>query len=213
MTTIEILKLLPEYLKVVALVIGGLWVYWKFIRQRENEPAADIDIDVKFVGIQDNQWIIEATSFVENKSPVKHKYTNFQVTIRYLLPDDKIEDSSKNNVNFQLDCRRTIDDRINRKKRFFDNVDYINPRQAFKHRYITFLPKEASFVWVQCKFYFGKNKFTQEQLQKMDNEEIKKLKKMSSQKIFRVPNPQLDNTAANKSIATSGADTAQHQQW
>src|SRR5688572_25823048 len=124
MDTSDILKLLPEYLKVVALIIGGLWVYWKFIRQRENEPAADIDIDVKFVGIQNNQWIIEVTSFVENKSLVKHKYTHFQVTVRYLLPDDKIEDSNKDNVNFQLHCPRTIDDRINGKKRLFHNVEY-----------------------------------------------------------------------------------------
>ena len=175
-STSDIFKLIPEYLKAVALIIAGIWAYWKFIYQRENEPAANIDIDVRFIGTQHDQWIIEVTSFVENKSLVKHSYKDFQVTIRYLLPEDKIEDSSDERVKWQLNCYRTIDERINKEKRFFDNVDYINPKQEFKHRYVTFIPVKATFIWIQCKFDFEKKKISG-----------KVKKKMSSQKIFHVP--------------------------
>ena len=167
--TSDILKLLPEYLKVFAIIVAGIWAYRKFIYQREKEPAADIDIDVRFVGIQDHKWIIEVTSFVGNKSLVRLSYKNFQVTIRYLMLGDTIKDGSES-INYQLNCSKTIDERIEGQKRLFANVDYINPKQEFKHRYVTFVPIETSFIWVQCKFIFGKNET-----------------RMNSQKIFHVP--------------------------
>lgn len=191
--TIEILKLIADYIQAIAIIFAGIWAYWKFIYQREKEPAADIDIDVRFVGVQDDKWIIELTSCVENKSFVRLSYKKFQVIIRYLTHEDKIVDSlvekkdatdqekkdakEEGNafvekINFQLNCPRNIDERISENKRYFANVDYINPKQKFKHRYVTFISTDASFIWVQCKFKFLNT-----------GNEIK----MNSQKIFKVP--------------------------
>ena len=75
--SINIFELIPEYLKAFSIIIAGIWVYWKFIYQREKEPAADIDIDVRFVGIQNENWIVEVTSFMSNKSLVRLTYTDF----------------------------------------------------------------------------------------------------------------------------------------
>ena len=57
----ETIKTIAAVLQVLALIVAGGWAYWKFIHQRMNEPAADIDIDLKFVGKQDGKWIIEIT--------------------------------------------------------------------------------------------------------------------------------------------------------
>jgi hypothetical protein len=67
-------------------------------------------------------------------------------------------------------CPRA-DQRLGGEKRFFSNVEYINPKQEFRHRYVTFIPAEATFVWVQTKFFF-----------QLDGRE-----KCDSQRIFRVP--------------------------
>ena len=166
----EIIGLLPSYIQALAIVVAGVWAYWKFIYQRQQDPATDIDIDLQFVGVQDEQWVIEVTTVLENKSLVRHSYEDFQVSIRYLEDKDNIEDGDKN-ISYQLKCTKSINGRINGEKRLFANVHYINPKQVFKHRYITFIPISASFVWVQCRFFFGKKK-----------------NKMNSQKIFRVPN-------------------------
>jgi hypothetical protein len=143
---------------------------WKFIYQRSNEPATDIEIDLKFVGQQDNQWIIEVTSTLINKSLVRHHYRDFQVSVRYILPEDKIKDGEEK-LLYQLSFPRNIDERIDGKKRYFANVDYLNPKQEFKHRYITSVTAEATYVWVQCQFFFKHKR------------EIK----CNSQRIFRVP--------------------------
>src|SRR6266581_8933712 len=74
-------EILPEYIKAFALVVGAGWAYWKFIYQRQREPATDIDIDVRFVGMQKEKWVIEVTCVLENKSLVRHTYRDFQVTV------------------------------------------------------------------------------------------------------------------------------------
>jgi hypothetical protein len=171
--------IIPEYIKTLALVVGAGWAYWKFIYQRQREPATDIDIDVKFVGVQKEKWVIEITCVLENKSLVRHTYRDFQVTVRYLERTDEITDGPSE-IYYQLDAPTTIDHRINKAKRFFAGVDlsngnqnYMNPKQQFRHRYVTWIPSSASFVWVQCKFDFsvgGRRK-----------------QKMNSQRVFRVP--------------------------
>jgi len=177
MSRSEIIKVLPAYIQAFAIIAGGVWAYWKFIHQRQKDPATDIDIDVRFVGVQDHKWIIEVTSTLENKSLVQHRYEDFQLSIRYFLQEDAIEDGDKK-ILYQLKCLRSINDRINGEKRSFGNVDYLNPRQVFKHRYITFVPAEASLVWVQCRFFFRIR--TRKQ-------------KINSQRIFRVPLPEQGN--------------------
>jgi hypothetical protein len=184
MTTGDIIKVLPQYVQALAVVTAGGWAYWKFIYQRQKDPASDIDLDLRFVGIQDQKWIIEVTAFLENKSLVQHRYENFTVSIRYLLTADSIEDGDEK-ILYQLKCPRTINDRIGGNQCRFGNVDFLNPRQVFKHRYITFVPASASFVWVQCRFFFRIGS---------------RVEKINSQKIFRVPSsdnaPQTLSTAA-----------------
>ena len=175
-------ELFPKYVEASAIIVGAGWAYWKFIYQRQREPATDIDIDVRFVGVQEEKWLIEVTCILENKSLVRHTYRNFQVTVRYLEHADEITDGT-NKIQYQLQAPKTIDDRIGKAKRFFagadisgENQNYINPKQQFRHRYVTWIPASASFVWVQCKFDFslGRNR----------------TQKMNSQRLFRVPDPE-----------------------
>jgi hypothetical protein len=171
MNTRTVFDIVESGVKVAAILIGGSWTYWKFVIQRSSEPATDIDTNVTFVGKQDAKWIIQITVTLENKSEVRLEYKDFQIVARYFLPDDKITDSTHPKVMYQLDAPRTIDERIG-SKRFFSNVEYINPKQVFRQRYITYLPGDATFVWIQTKFFFT----------------LKKLQMVNSQKIFRVPN-------------------------
>jgi hypothetical protein len=95
----------------------------------------------------------------------------FQVTTEDLLPDDEVEDGGPK-LNYQLSVLRTIDARIGGEKRYFANVEYINPKQVFQQRYITYIPGDATFLWIQTKFFF----------------QLKGKEKVNSQRIFRVPN-------------------------
>ena len=182
-------ELLPQYVQALAIIAGGLWAYWQFVYQRKKEPATDIAIDLRFVGQQDHAWIIEVTCVLVNKSLVRHTYRDFQVTVRYLTAADKIVDGSKD-IQHQLHVPTTIDKRLEsstavkhengKTRRFFagvaaleKNENYINPGQQFHHRYVTWVPEEATFVWVQCKFSFDVG--------------WAKPQRINTQKIFQVP--------------------------
>lgn len=149
----DIAAVLPDYLGVVLVAIGGLWAYRKFLYQRQGEPATDMDVDLEFVGTQADGHIVQVTTRLENQSLVRHRYKDFTVTIRYLTAEDGVVDGDAR-INYQLHCPRTIDGRIGGQERYFANASYINPRQRFHHRYVTFLPADATFAWVQCAFTF-----------------------------------------------------------
>ena len=174
----DLASTVESFVKIAAIVFGGAWAYWKFIVQRANEPASDMDIDVRFVGKQDGKWLVEITVLLENKSQVRLKYEDFQITARYLLPGDKVEDGG-HRIHHQLHFPRTIDERIGGEKRYFSNAEYINPKQVFRHRYVTALPDKATFLWVQTKFFF----------------DLKGREKCDSQKIFRVPENEARSSA------------------
>ena len=167
----DVAGLVESFVKTGAIILGGGWAYRKFVLQRESEPATDIDVDVAFVGRQDAKWVLQITATLVNKSLVRVRYDNFQVTARYILSGDLIEDGDER-IAYQLRAVRTIDDRIGGAKRLFLNAVYINPKQEFRHRYITHLPIDATFVWVQCKFFF-----------RLQGD----MQKTNAQKIFRVP--------------------------
>lgn len=179
-SSLEVIKLYVEIIEpiltFIGVVIAGIWGYRKFIWQREKEPATEIDMDVKFIGIQDEKWIIEITAYLENKGLVRQKYEDFILRVRYIERNDEVIDGDEK-LNYQLYFPKSTDSEIqkegeNKKRREFHNADFINPKMKFRHRYITSIPKSASFIWIQGKFKFIINR----------KEAI-----TNSQRIFRVP--------------------------
>jgi hypothetical protein len=146
----------PKYLEILLSSAGAalgaaVTVWWFFVR-RELEPASELTIDVYFAGKQAQQVLIEVIATLTNKSMVRQHYRDFQVSLRYLLPGDAVTDGSEK-IGYQLQFPNSIDSRIS-SKRFFANAVYINPKLAFRHSYITSVPENATFLWVNCKLLF-----------------------------------------------------------
>src|SRR5438128_741347 len=107
--------------------VSAVWIIWLFLTRRQGEPGGELQINVDFVGQQDDKWLIEVSAILTNRSSVRHRYRDFRLKVRYFLPTDKIEDG-EDWLNYQLSCPRTIDDRdkhISKKHRFFANAAYI----------------------------------------------------------------------------------------
>jgi hypothetical protein len=175
--------------------VSAMWIIWLFLTRRQGEPGGELQINVEFVGQQNDNSLIEVSAILTNRSLVRHRYGGFRLKVRYLLPDDKIEDG-EDKLNYQLYCPRTIDKRINKTHRFFANAEYIDPGSSFRHSYITFVPAKATFVWVQCELLFPswyqllKWRKLQDKLKKKENlkpEDKKKLRLKNAQKLFKVP--------------------------
>jgi hypothetical protein len=177
-------ELLPDYIQAFALVAAGAWTYWTFFRQRGNEPATDIDVDAIFVGVHGEEIVLEVIATLDNKSLVRHRYQDFRVNVRYLLPGDELVDGG-DDVFHQLLFPNTIDERIS-KRRYFANSEYINPRQSFKHRYETFVPGNATFVRVHCRFSLGTGR-GKEYRQRLLHRRVAQAVTVDSQRVLAVP--------------------------
>jgi hypothetical protein len=97
-------------------LVSAMWAVWLFLLRREAEPGAELDLSVDFVGRQNGQWLIEVVARLTNRGAVRHWYRQFQVVVRYLLPEDRIVDGPER-INHQLLCTRTIDERIDKHRR------------------------------------------------------------------------------------------------
>src|SRR5688572_30651737 len=82
---------IESFATVLALLIGGVWTYQRFVRTRESHPKIEFSVDVTFVVKQGGKWLSEAIALVENKGLVRHDIVQFTFSIRYLLPTDPIE--------------------------------------------------------------------------------------------------------------------------
>jgi hypothetical protein len=137
----------------IAAAGAAIWAGWQFLLRREAEPSADLRFDAVFVGSQHGQYLLEIVAILANRGLVRHVYRDFEVVVRYLLPEDAIEDGDER-IAYQLRCARTINTRVGNARRRFANASYIDRGLTFRHSYITFVPATASFVWVQCRLEF-----------------------------------------------------------
>lgn len=178
MTVLSEMASLSPWWGVAVTVLSATWIVWLFILRREAEPIVELDVNITFVGRQKGSLLIEAEAKLTNKGKVREWYRQFRVVVRYILPDDEIIDGPPK-LNYQLLCSRTIDDRIGGAARYFANSAYIDPQLCYQHRYVTFVPEEAVFVWIQVRMAFRRRDLWRPWKK---FEEIK-----NSQRLFRVP--------------------------
>jgi hypothetical protein len=125
---------------------------WWFLYRRVLEPSSELELGASLVGRQADQLLLEVTALLTNKSSVRQRYRDFQVSVRYLLPTNEIADGPEN-LGYQLHVPNSIDQRIG-KKRFVGYAEYIDAGITFRHSYITFVPADATYLWVHAKLEF-----------------------------------------------------------
>jgi hypothetical protein len=85
----------------LALIVGGIWTYRRFVRTREAYPKIEFTVDLAFVRKQGGFWVVEAIANMENKGLVRHSIRKFTFDLRYMLPSDAVEVSAP----FWQSCR------------------------------------------------------------------------------------------------------------
>ena len=74
----------------LAVLLGSGWVFVRFVLTREAHPKIEFNVDVNFVHLQGDFWIVEAVAHIHNKGLVRHNITKFTFSIRYLTGADPV---------------------------------------------------------------------------------------------------------------------------
>jgi hypothetical protein len=75
----------------IAIVVGGLWAWRRFKREREEYAHVELTADIGFVERRSDWWIVELTSLIENKGKVQHRIDRFEFDLHAILPNDPVE--------------------------------------------------------------------------------------------------------------------------
>jgi hypothetical protein len=126
----------------LTVVIGGLWAYYRFVRRREHAVRLGFKVDVKFVGVQDNFWLVSLDAQVDNEGFVRHDIRRFGFDVRYLNRDDSIVTSPE--LGGQVDIRRKLVQGSWLPQNW--SSTFLEPGARTVYSFVSRIPTDASFV-------------------------------------------------------------------
>src|SRR6185369_11572056 len=101
MTTLEKSEFFKNVLTCLAITVGGVWTFWRFILNGDGKPKIQFDIDLRVVGRQDSKILTEAMAIVHNKGQVRHIIKNFFLDILILKKNEPIINGDAL-INYQI---------------------------------------------------------------------------------------------------------------
>jgi hypothetical protein len=100
---------------ILSFLIGGWWVYAKFVRAQEKYPNIEFTADINIVGEQQGVLIVELIAYLENKGKALHRMEELKFDLNSLQPHDPVLPDQRwgGQINFPhqvcegSSCRRT----------------------------------------------------------------------------------------------------------
>jgi hypothetical protein len=80
-----------ETCKLAAVVVGGLWVYFRFKREDTHSPKVSFDIEATFYPVDGGSGLAEFLMVINNKGLVNHKFKKIKLRVRGLKQTDSIK--------------------------------------------------------------------------------------------------------------------------
>ena len=146
----ELSETIEAFSKCIALLIGGFWVYRKYIKTRENCPKIQFDVDLNYLGQQDNKILIEIIARMENKGLVRHWINDLTFNIFILETNDKVE-FGREKINYQLAFKKHYPDADRANSRivvippnFGDS--FVDPGVCQQYTYLSAIPKDNNMA-------------------------------------------------------------------
>ena len=139
----------------MALIIGGIWAYLRFVRTRESAAKVDLDVDLSFIRKQGANWIVEGVALVKNPGSVRLDFKDFTHELHYALASDNFGDQSTDGGNTKETTLRAEKFRLKFKSSWLEDGEhmYLEPGERSRYSFLASLPADTTMVLIQCEFY------------------------------------------------------------
>jgi hypothetical protein len=136
---------------ITSFIVGGIWVYRRYIRQQERYPNIEFSADVHFIGVQDGFWVTELIATIENKGKAQHRMEEFGFDLNGIERGRPIllEQRWGNQVDFPVSI--ATGSFLPTQYKFF----FIDPGVTAKYSYLCRVPVTSTFVILHCWFRYG----------------------------------------------------------
>jgi hypothetical protein len=136
---------------IASFLVGGVWVYMRYIRQQERYPNIEFSADIHFIGVQDGFWVAELIATIENKGKAQHRMEEFCFDLNAIEEGAPIRTDQRwgNQVDFPMSVAKGSF--LPAQYKFF----FIDPGIKAKYSHLTRIPIAARFVILHCWFKYA----------------------------------------------------------
>jgi hypothetical protein len=128
---------------------AGVWAIIKARKRREHAPRLEFTVDVNFVGIHSDSWLVELVALVQNKGLVRHLIREFSFDLRVLHQDDPVRFGA-DKINYQTEIPHLLKDGSWVPKSW--QGTFIEPSLQTRYSCVAHLPISVRFVLLHGKF-------------------------------------------------------------
>jgi hypothetical protein len=146
--------ILTSALTSLSIIIGGGWVFYRFILQQERYPNINFTTDINIIGKQDNYWIIELIALIENKGKAQHRMKDFGFDLNAISTDETVETKEEWGGQVDFPNRLASGSYLPKHQGFF----FIDPGTTAKYSFITKVPENTSFLILHSNFLYDNRK-------------------------------------------------------
>jgi hypothetical protein len=160
------LNVVTSAVALLAVLIGGLWAYTKFILERGLLPPVEFTLDCNRLGAQGGKQLVEIQLHLKNLGGSTLVAEDIQTRIRYITSDDEVtifSDAAKptfGRVRFPHSHGKAIvDDQPNGSSLIpILNYDtFVQPGVDQAYTLVTALPQSATYLLVWAQFRYAKH--------------------------------------------------------
>jgi hypothetical protein len=150
----SVLEIVQSIMTCLGIFLGGSWVLYLFITQRENQPRIEFSADIIFHKKIGDWWIVELLAYVENKGKTQHKLYNLDFELSSIESKDEVNLAKiyNNQVHFPTDILKGTYLR--------EGIGYffIEPGVKSKFSYVARVPVKAEAVIFHTWFNYNDKK-------------------------------------------------------
>lgn len=136
--------------KTLAIVVGGIWAWRRFVRQREDFPFVQFEVGIEFVGRQGENWIVELRAKLTNQGRVRHEISRFDLDLRALFPSDVV---SLDGPNAQANFRTKLFEASWLPKPW--HTTFVDPGISTHYSFVGLVPTDATFILLHGRFDYA----------------------------------------------------------
>jgi hypothetical protein len=134
---------------IVVATAVGIWTIFSVWKRGEFSPRIEFKVDVNFVGIHDDQWLVELVALVDNKGMVRHEIKSFTFTVQAMMRDDKVQQG-----DCSINCQTLIPHKIGGGSWLPKDwcSTFIEPGINTRYSHVASVPVDTEFVLIHGKF-------------------------------------------------------------
>lgn len=144
-------EIVESWISTAAVLVGGSWVLWRFVLQRESHPKIEFGLELHVLGRVRDELLVNVVAVITNRGTVRHYLRDFWFVLNHLSSNDDIATGGADidgQVRFRAGDRRCYWIQADRNQYFID----AGVTQRYTH--VMAIPAATKFAHVYGHFKY-----------------------------------------------------------